>query len=401
MMVLRTLKFAILAYLCGIGTAMAQNTCGNTKLACLLPTALHTNPPTFNFFNQTFATQITQLPLATPASGFIYTFDKQKGINVASQESFGPLLAERMETIGKDKLYVAFVYQRFSFDELDGNSLGTLPLVFNFPTLQNPLVITQTVNRIDTSVNQYVGFATYGLTRKVDVSIAVPFDRIAMGVSSSGTEYSTTSSATASFTEFTPGAASGFGDVVLAGKGTLWTNEKYGVAAGMELRLPSGDEQNFLGSGTVGLKPYVVLARRGKVAPHLNLIYQWNSSSPLTKDANGQPQPLPRFFGYTIGVDTGLLKRVTFAVDLVGQHFFNAPRITKPSTFTANVNNTVPQKFSSVSSFNGDYEVDNLAVGLKANPWKQLLILGNATIKLNDGGMRATVIPMVGASYSF
>lgn len=380
---------------------MAQNTCGNTKLACLLPTALHTNPPTFNFFNQTFATQITQLPLATPASGFIYTFDKQKGINVASQESFGPLLAERMETIGKDKLYIAFVYQRFSFDELDGNSLGTLPLVFNFPTSQNPQVITQTVNRIDTSVNQYVGFATYGLTRKVDISIAVPFNRIAMGVSSSGIEYSTTSPATASFTEFTPGAASGFGDVVLAGKGTLWTNEKYGVAAGMELRLPSGDEQNFLGSGTVGLKPYVVFARRGKVAPHLNLIYQWNSSSPLTKDANGQPQPLPRFLGYTIGVDTGLIKRVTFAVDLVGQHFFNAPRITTPSTFTVNVNNTVPQKFSSVSPFNGGYEVDNLAVGLKANPWKQLLILGNATIKLNNGGMRATVIPMVGASYSF
>jgi hypothetical protein len=145
----------------------------------------------------------------------------------------------------------------------------------------------------------------------------------------------------------------------------------------------------------------VVLARSGKIAPHLNLIYQWNSSSSLTKDANGAQRPLPGFFGYTVGVDTGLLKRVTFAVDLVGQHFFNAPRITKATTFTRNVDNTKPQTFSSVVPFDGDYDVDNLAVGLKANPWKQFLIIGNATIKLNNGGMRSTVIPMVGISYSF
>src|SRR5579864_6906375 len=113
------LKFAIVAILAGLScatSATAQTTtCGSTKLSCLLPTALHTNPPTFNFFNEAFATQIGQLPLATPASGFIFTFDKQKGVYKASQESFGPLLAERVETIGRHKAYVAFTYQWFSF----------------------------------------------------------------------------------------------------------------------------------------------------------------------------------------------------------------------------------------------------------------------------------------------
>jgi hypothetical protein len=97
---------------------LAQNTCGNTKLECLLPTALHTNPGTFNFFNQTFATQVGQLPLATPASGFIFTFDKQKGVYIATQESFGPLVAERVETMGFHRVYLAFTYQRFAFDDL-------------------------------------------------------------------------------------------------------------------------------------------------------------------------------------------------------------------------------------------------------------------------------------------
>jgi hypothetical protein len=45
--------------------------------------------------------------------------------------------------------------------------------------------------------------------------------------------------------------------------------------------------------------------------------------------------------------------------------------------------------------------MDNLALGLKINPWNKLLLLGNATIKLNDGGLRATVVPLVGISYSF
>jgi hypothetical protein len=27
--------------------------------------------------------------------------------------------------------------------------------------------------------------------------------------------------------------------------------------------------------------------------------------------------------------------------------------------------------------------------------------MGNATVKLNDGGLRSTVVPLVGASYSF
>ena len=57
--------------------------------------------------------------------------------------------------------------------------------------------------------------------------------------------------------------------------------------------------------------------------------------------------------------------------------------------------------FPTVQQISDDYDVDNLALGLKINPWNKLLLLGNATIKLNDGGLRATVVPLVGISYSF
>ena len=400
----RALRYMMLAAgLFGVDRALAQNTCGSTKLACLLPVALHTNPPTFNFFNQAFATQIGQLPLATPASGFIYTFDQARGVNTAVQESFGPIAAERMETIGRGKIYMAGVFQRFAFNEIDGNSLGNLPIVFTYaPTADGGVqVVTQTNNRIDTKLNQYVGFLTYGLTRHMDVSVAVPFNRVSLGVSTTGTEYSTTTNATAKIPPQTvAGSAAGFGDVTLAGKGTLYRTDRYGIAAGMELRLPSGDEQNFLGSGAVGLKPYLVVARQGWIDWHLDGIYQWNTNSSLTKNANGLQRPLPRYFGYTFGADIALInKRFTVAADLVGKHFFDAPRISKASAVSYPVSN--PPAFTSIGSFTGDYDVDNLALGLKINLWKQLLFVGNATIKLNDGGLRANVVPLAGLSYTF
>src|SRR5947209_4293042 len=98
----RAIATVILAGLPFASTVMsAQSNCG-TKLYCLIPTVFHTTSSTFNFFNDAFGTQIGQLPLASPASGFVYTFDKS-GVYTASSESFGPLLAERSETIGRHK----------------------------------------------------------------------------------------------------------------------------------------------------------------------------------------------------------------------------------------------------------------------------------------------------------
>jgi hypothetical protein len=397
-MLKRALTITILASVPFIAiVASAQSACG-TKLYCLIPNALHTTSSTFNFFNDAYGTQIGQLPLATPASGFIYSFDKA-GVYTTSSESFGPLLAERSETIGRHKLYLAFTYQRFAFDDIDGNDIKTIPILFYFPNAQNPQVVTITQNRVDTKIDQFVAFATYGLARRLDVSVAVPFERISMGVSSSGTEYGTTTNAQASFTESLAGSASGIGDVVLSAKGTLLKRERFGLAVGAEFRVPSGDERNFLGSGAYGVKPYLVLSRRGRVAPHLNVGYQWNANSLLAADANGK-QRLPGYFGYAAGADIGLTKRFTVVADLLGEHFFDAPQISKPENVSAQVNNQL-KPFSSVVQVSDSYDVNNLSVGLKVNPVGHLLLSANVLIKLNDGGVRARLIPLVGLSYSF
>jgi hypothetical protein len=393
MLILSTL-FALLVP----ADAVGQNTCAGTartKLYCLIPTALQTPPSEFNFFNEAFATDLSQLPLATPASGIIFEF--VNGVLTESTKNLGSIMTERSETIGRHKLYVAFTYQQFRFHSIDGNDLENVPIVFTFPT-SNDVVYTQTVNRFNSTVNQYVGYATFGLTDRVDVSIAVPISRISLGVSSAGTEYSTTTSAQASFQEYLAGSASGFGDVVLAAKGTAWSNEHYALALGAELRLPSGDALNFLGSGAVGVKPYMALSRSGRVSSHLNLGYQWNGNSVLATNSKGQEQQLPGYFLYYFGADINATDRLTFVADFLGQEYFSAPRVSSPTIVP------IPNRglaFPSIEpTGNSSYSNDNLAIGLKVNPWSTLLITANVLVRLNSGGLRSNVVPLVGISYT-
>src|SRR5664279_229820 len=130
------------------------------------------------------------------------------------------------------------------------------------------------------------------------------------------------------------------------------------LALGAELRLPSGDALNFLGSGAVGIKPYLALSRTGKVAPHLNLGYQWNGNSVLARDSAGNDQQLPGYFLYDFGADIRAAERLTLIADFLGQEFFDAPRVTRP------VMQPIPNRglsFPGGKQETGSYSADNLA----------------------------------------
>src|SRR5437762_6632386 len=74
----------------------------------------------FTQFNVALASQLTGLPIPSPASGFTYTLDPSLGLFNRSTKSFGPLLSERADTIGKGKVSIGVHYQRFTFDKIEG-----------------------------------------------------------------------------------------------------------------------------------------------------------------------------------------------------------------------------------------------------------------------------------------
>src|SRR6187200_115834 len=81
----------------------------------------------FRLVNVALTSQLATVPLPSPASGFTYTFDSATGTFLRSTRNFGPILAERGETIGRGKIAFGYSYQFFSYDHRNGESLADIP----------------------------------------------------------------------------------------------------------------------------------------------------------------------------------------------------------------------------------------------------------------------------------
>jgi hypothetical protein len=369
----------------------------------------------FTQFNIALASQLASIPLPTPASGFTYTFDESLGVFQRSTQSFGPILTERAETIGKRKVTFGVTYQHFGFDSLEGLSLGSIPAVFTHDEAhlgggRSDLVTT--TNSIEAAVDQSVAFLTYGLGSRLDLSVAVPFVRADLAARSEamvqrvGTE---TSPATHYYDDGTgglgtrttyarAGVASGIGDVIVRLKGTPVRSDAMALALGVDGRFPTGDEEDLLGLGAFGLKPFAVLSfSQGRISPHLNVAYLWNGESVLAGDvATGAKGDLPDQVQYAVGVDVGVSSRLTLAFDFLGSYVIDSPRLVR-GTFTAANGQSYPQ----IGFVNESYNLASGAAGLKFNPVGRLLIDFNVLFKLDSAGLRDDVTPLVGIEYAF
>ncbi|MBS1830923.1 MAG: hypothetical protein JST93_36860 [Acidobacteria bacterium] len=430
---MRFLRFlsisAILPVLAVAHDDLTGSTGGSNKLAFILPNLFGTggltlpNPEhvahfdsafreSFTPFNSAIASQLTSLPLPSPASGFVYTIDPALGVATKSSVSFGPILAERAETIGKDKFFFGFSSQFFRFDSLDGINLRKVPAVFQHSPTENvnyqrDLITADTL--LDMRIGQFTSYFTYGLTDRLDVSVALPLvsanldvistasiRRIGTGADNTVHFFNTGDKTTEQFSG--AGHATGLGDVLIRTKGTVYRSAKAGLALGLDLRAPTGDEYDFLGSGAPGVRPFLAASfRAGRLSPHFNGSFQWNGSSVLAGDVTtGRKEKLSNEIGYVAGADIGVTQKFTLAMDLLGVSRTNGKYATL-TNFTA-ANN---QNFQNIAFRNGARNITNGSVGFKVNGVANLLVTFNLLFKLNDDGLRGRVAPLIGLAYSF
>lgn len=459
-------------------TANAQSLCPSgvlsDKLICVIPQVFGPNglvlpagPSQFqNSFasnsliplNTAIARQSVLLPLASPSSGITFSWDPATKTFASSTDSLGPIFAERAETIGKYKMFVGFDYQYLKIDSLDGFKLKSLPEVFTQPdnTFDAPQGqtcsasvnglnsgtcayirdVVKVNNGIDLKIHQFITFLTFGLTNRIDVSLAVPITNVRLGIVSDATIVNVSATDVHAFENRTgcpasggncldqsfPRArtASGIGDVTLRVKGTAWKGERAALAIGVDVRAPTGDSLNFLGAGAAGVKPFVVWSYRARFSPHLNAGFEVNGSSRIAGDiSTGSKERLPSQFTYAAGTDVWLSKRVTAVFDLVGQQVFQAQRLSrndvtelgactrnpddpfKPmcptGTGPANTGSSDPN----LSQTTGTFNVSNISLGSKFRPFSNLVITANVLIKVNNGGLRSNFVPLAALSYTF
>jgi hypothetical protein len=324
------------------------------------------------------------------------------GVFTASEDSLGTILTQRGETIGKYKLMLSFTYQHFGFDSIDGTALKHFNTVQYTPNSDGTSTYFVGANKISLGINQYTTAASFGLTNKLDVTVILPFSHVNLSTGTALTIYSVSAGnvVLSSFSavppaSYMPGTATGVGDFALNLKANVFKGEHTSVAVGGEVRFPTGDAINYLGTGAYGFKPYFVVSHRGRITPNVNLAYQWNGSSILNNNQN-----LPGSFLYSGGVDFRVTHNFTLVGEFLGQYVFNGPRLTtKPL-------NIVPTGFTyPVGSVTGaitqNYAMDNLGGGVKYSPTKHIFLSANVLFKMDDAGLRAKVIPLAGASYRF
>lgn len=369
----------------------------------------------FSQFGTALVGQLVTVPLPSPASGFTYQLDPTTGVFQRSTTSFGPILAERAETIGANRTSFGLALQRFTFDSIEDLDLDHVPAVFthdNAQLLGGRQDVVTTVNSIQANVTQYVAFFTLGVTDRVDLSVAVPMVATDVRVVSEATIHrlGTTNELTHFFRldngdigdrrlYTAVGSGSGVGDVTVRLKSTIKKTTTNGLAVGVDVRVPTGDELELLGTGAPGVQPFVIWSGSyEKFSPHVNAGYLWNGSSVLAGNpSTGETADFPDQVTYVAGADIGVNRRLTFAFDLLGRYIIEAKRLKTQDFHALDGKSTFPNIAFETESFN---EL-NGAVGVKANVFGRLLLNVNLLFSLDANGLRDKVTPLVGFDYTF
>jgi hypothetical protein len=369
----------------------------------------------FSQFSTALVSQLVSVPLPSPASGFTFHFDPTLGVFQRTTQSFGPILAERADTIGAGRLSFGTAFQRFTFDTVEGLDLSRVPVVFTHDSANlrggREDVVT-TTNAIAVAVSQFTTFLTYGISDRLDVSIAMPIVANDVRVVSDATirRLGTTNELTHFYRQrdgevgdrrlFTAiGEAMGLGDVTVRVKGTMRRGVNSGVGVGVNVTLPTGDEMDLLGTGAAGIEPFAIWSGiYSKLSPHLNASYKWSGSSVLAGNpSTGESADFSDQVTYAAGADLTVNQRLTIAFDLLGRYVIDSERLLQQDFQGLDGVSVFPNIAFHRDSFNAL----SGALGFKANLMGRLLVHANVLFKLDEHGIRDKVTPLVGIEYAF
>jgi hypothetical protein len=196
------------------------------------------------------------------------------------------------------------------------------------------------------------------------------------------------------------GSATGLGDLVVRVKTRVARWGTNGVAVGCNIRLPTGDEMNLLGSGAAGLQPFAIWSGTfARVSPHVNASYRWNGSSVLAGNpTTGERAQFPDQANYAVGADMSVNPRLTVSFDLVGNYVFDAPRL-RPQLFHAL--DDAESTFRNIGFTRDSFNALSGSIGAKTELFDRLLLDFNLLFKIDEHGLRDKITPLIGFEYTF
>lgn len=220
--------------------------------------------------------ELGALPVGPSSSGFSYRLNRTLGATMRSSDSFGSFFVDRSLTSGEGRASLAVTFQSITFDTIDGRPLrdGTLISVASRLAGESQPFDVETVSlrlRTDTVLVS----AGYGVTDRFDIGATLPMVRLSMNgqrVDTYRGRELLQAAASAS--------ASGLGDAVFRAKYNVLRTGASGLSIAGETRLPTGSQDNLLGTGEVTVRPRVIgSVERNRFAVHGDLGYTFGGFS--------------------------------------------------------------------------------------------------------------------------
>ena len=377
------------------GRAGAQQSAGNALFEALCGQAATCvgafDVSVIQSLRDNLAAQATSFPIGSSSGGFTWTFDPDLGVQTRRTNSFGPMFAERPLTNGRKKLNVSLAYQHTSFDSIAGQplsafqSVGPVPLFDPFGLLSIGTLTLKT--SLDVAIDRTTASASYGITDRVDVGLIVPFGRTQVSGNSSAFLVDSRGNELARiFPVNQKGSSSGVGDITVRAKVAVPSPRAFQLAAGVDVRLPTGDTDKLLGVGATETKVMVMGSLpRGPIAPHFNVGYTWAG------DDTGSPFNVFNEVNYIFGADVAVTPAVTVMGDVIGRTLRDASKIdfvNEPgfSYFTSEIGN--------VNMLLG-------TVGAKVKVSGMWLLTASVVFPLNSSGVKPGVTPVIGFERAF
>ena len=412
------------------------------------------------------AVALSVIPLSSPTSGVILKKDPVSGAELPASSSLGPIFTQRAETVGKGKVYLGFTHQDYHFTSINGEKLNGLTVLYGGGDASGiRLGSTATATApatfnmgLDVRLSQDLAFLTFGVTNRFDVSVGLPTVHSAVSArsyngvvySGSGDEFKSDGTQCWCINTLTPGvktltmpqigqaslSKSGFGDMLLRFKQEVFENQRASMAVGADVRLPTGDADNYLGIGTTAVKPFFALSLYSKrlangliFAPHFDAGWQFSGKSVLGGTLNGAQTnaalqggatipvtgaPLvstkgfvPDVFSWSAGTEVAVGRKNTVVLDMFGNTIglIHGAQLLRTQNIAApaptDLQGAIPMSKGLTDGGRGSYNQYSGSFGYKVKVMGNLVATAQALVRFDNNGLTARVVPLFGLGYSF
>jgi hypothetical protein len=248
-------------------------------------------------------------PIATSPS-FFWTYDAD-GVPERSRGALGSMFVERANTLGARRWDVGLAYRHAELEKFDGEPLAKqLTVRSEVPVGDGSLVQRFAASDFRLTVDIVDLAATYGLTDRWDVNVLLPVVVTDLEIDGEATARLDGSLSGPPSTEAIGFDASraGIGDVLLRTKYRLTDDPRGSLAVLGTLRVPSGDADDFHGTGDTRIGSALIASRDvlGNDV-HLNLGWDLDAAEPQRSRAT-----------YALGIAIRAAESVSILLDLIG-----------------------------------------------------------------------------------